>query len=90
MRGMRVRSIPARGRLGEPLSEREREVLRAIADGLTMPEVAARLGISPQTVKNHTMVIYRKLGASSAAHAVWLGHEVWLFRERRSGRERRR
>lgn len=44
------------------LSQRERDVLKAIASGLSNDEIAAKLFISPHTVKNHVSNIYRKLG----------------------------
>jgi len=50
-----------RERLGD-LSQRERDVLKLIAIGLSNDEIAAKLFISPHTVKNHVSNIYRKLG----------------------------
>jgi LuxR family transcriptional regulator, maltose regulon positive regulatory protein len=47
------------------LTERELEVLRLLAEGLTKPEVAAKLLRSYSTVHSHTKSIYRKLGSSS-------------------------
>jgi DNA-binding NarL/FixJ family response regulator len=52
------------------LTERETEVLRLIADGLTTRDVAARLGISPRTVENYKQHMFAKLGVQSRAHAV--------------------
>ena len=46
---------------GPPLSEREREVLEAIASGATNREIAGTLFLSPHTVKEHTSSLYRKL-----------------------------
>jgi len=46
---------------GYPLSVREMEVLRLIARGLSNREIAHRLHISQQTVKNHIASIFRKL-----------------------------
>ena len=54
----------------EPLSEREEEVLRLIADGSSNADVAAKLYISLNTVKGHTRSIYGKLGVNSRTQAV--------------------
>ncbi len=56
----------------EPLSEREREVLELLASGANNNEVAEELGISPETVRNHTRNARRKLGARSRSHAIAL------------------
>jgi two-component system, NarL family, nitrate/nitrite response regulator NarL len=55
---------------GPVLSEREREVLRAFARGLSIPQVAAELFIGVSTVKTHTQRLYEKLGVSDRAAAV--------------------
>lgn len=52
------------------LSEREQEVLRLIADGLSAPEVGEALFLSPATVKTHLQHIYEKLEVSDRAAAV--------------------
>jgi DNA-binding NarL/FixJ family response regulator len=52
------------------LSGREREVMRLVATGATNREIAARLYLSPHTVKEHTSTIYRKLGVRNRAEAV--------------------
>jgi len=41
-----------------------------VAAGLTEPQIADRLGLSLQTIKNHKQAIYHKLGAANAAHMV--------------------
>ena len=46
----------------EPLSSREREIVRAVALGLRNAEVAQRLGIAEATVKTHLNKIFQKLG----------------------------
>jgi two-component system, NarL family, response regulator YdfI len=62
-----------RGRLPETLTPRELEVLRAMADGLANKEIAARLGVSENTVKFHVASVMGKLGASSRTEAVMVG-----------------
>jgi len=57
------------GALDSPLSEREQEVLSLIADGSTNKEIAAKLHLSPHTIKEHTSAIYRKLGVRNRAEA---------------------
>jgi two-component system nitrate/nitrite response regulator NarL len=52
------------------LSEREAEVLRLIADGLSGPEIGARLHVSSSTVKTHVKSVLEKLGVSDRAAAV--------------------
>lgn len=66
-------------RLPEPLSEREIEVLRNIAAGLTNREIAEALFISPETVKKHTGSIYGKLGVRSRMEAVALSRKLGLL-----------
>lgn len=65
--------------LAEPLSEREREVLRLIAEGLSNQELAARLHLSPHTIKVHTRNIYRKLGVTSRTQAVAGGRGLGIL-----------
>jgi pimeloyl-ACP methyl ester carboxylesterase/DNA-binding CsgD family transcriptional regulator len=52
------------------LSERERDVLALIADGLSNTDIAARLDISEKTVRNHTSNLFDKLGVWSRAQAI--------------------
>jgi DNA-binding NarL/FixJ family response regulator len=49
---------------------REREILQLAAAGLTTAEIAARLVISPATVKRHFQNVYPKLGAQDRTSAV--------------------
>lgn len=52
------------------LSERERDVLRGLVDGLAYKQVADRLGISIDTVRTHVRGLYKKLQVHSVAEAV--------------------
>jgi two-component system nitrate/nitrite response regulator NarL len=54
----------------EPLTPREIEVLEEMAEGLSNKAIAARLGISDQTVKFHVAAICGKLGAANRTEAV--------------------
>jgi two-component system response regulator DesR len=64
---------------GPPLSEREREVLEAIASGATNREIAGRLFLSPHTVKEHSSSLYRKLGVRNRAEAVQKAQRLGLI-----------
>lgn len=65
--------------LVEPLSDRELEVLRLIADGLTNRQIGERLYLSLNTIKVHTRNIYGKLGVHSRTQAVATANEMGLF-----------
>ena len=56
-----------------PLTPRELEVLRMIADGLGNKQIAARLAISEHTVKFHVGSVFAKTRASTRAEAVMIG-----------------
>jgi NarL family two-component system response regulator YdfI len=62
-----------RERLLEPLTDREIEVLRFLADGFGNKEIASRMGISEHTVKFHVASIMGKLGAANRTEAVISG-----------------
>ncbi|MDY6875407.1 MAG: LuxR C-terminal-related transcriptional regulator [Chloroflexota bacterium] len=70
---------PAMESLIEPLSERELEVLRLIAAGLSNPEIAEELVIAVSTVKSHTNHIYGKLGVKNRTQAVARARELDLL-----------
>jgi LuxR family maltose regulon positive regulatory protein len=61
---------PAAQPLIEPLTDRELEVLRLIAAGLSNREIAHQLVVAVSTVKTHINHIYGKLDAKSRTHAV--------------------
>jgi len=57
---------------GHDLTEREREVLKLLVEGLSNQEISDRLVISQSTVKNHVSSVLAKLGAANRAEAVAL------------------
>jgi LuxR family maltose regulon positive regulatory protein len=73
------RSAAAQG-LVDPLSEREREVLRLLGTELSGPEIARELVVSLNTVRTHTKSIYTKLGVTNRRAAVRRGEELDLLR----------
>jgi predicted ATPase/DNA-binding CsgD family transcriptional regulator len=58
-----------------PLTERQREVIRLLAAGLTNNEIGRRLGVSSKTVMHHTVAIYQRLGLRGRSEAV-----AWAIR----------
>jgi DNA-binding CsgD family transcriptional regulator len=56
-----------------PLTDREQEVLRTLATGLTYGESAGRLGVSVNTIRVHVRSIYGKLAVRSKTAAVMEG-----------------
>jgi DNA-binding NarL/FixJ family response regulator len=65
--------------LEEPLSDREIEVLRRIADGASNKEIAAALVIAEGTVKNHITNILGKLGVTGRLQAVNKARELGII-----------
>jgi LuxR family maltose regulon positive regulatory protein len=63
----------------EPLSDREREVLRLLATHLSAPQIADELVVSRHTVRTHVKHIYDKLGVHSRAEAVQRAQELALI-----------
>jgi DNA-binding CsgD family transcriptional regulator len=53
-----------------PLSDREVEVVRLLAEGRSNREIASGLFLSEATVKTHLVRIYRKLGSTNRAGAI--------------------
>ena len=68
-----VSDIASPGARDAVLSKREREILALLADGLVNKQIAARLGISTNTVKTHLELLFDKLGVATRAEAVATG-----------------
>jgi len=69
-------------RVIEPLSERETEVLRLAAKGISNKGIAEQLFLSPRTVQTHMGNIFNKLGVASRTEAVLYGlRKGWLTLE---------
>ncbi len=65
--------------VGSPLTERETEILRMIAKGLSFETVAGVLDISAHTVVTHVKKIYRKLAVHSRGEAVYEAGQMGLL-----------
>lgn len=66
----RVMQPPPVNALREPLSERELEILRALANSMSNKRIALVLGVSPETVKWHLRNVYAKLSVAGRDDAV--------------------
>ena len=64
---------------GADLTLREREVLRLVAEGLSTADMAGRLVVSPNTVRNHVQSILVKLGAHSKLEALVIASRCGLL-----------
>jgi DNA-binding NarL/FixJ family response regulator len=71
---------PVDGRPLEQLTDREREILRLLASGLSNSELAARLYLSETTVKTHVSAVLRKLGVRDRVQAVIAAYEAGLVK----------
>ena len=60
------------------ITEREREVLQLLADGRSNKEIAARLELSPNTVKTHVARLFEKLQVARRTEAIQLARELGL------------
>ena len=61
------------------LTARERDVLGLICEGLADKEIAARLKLAPNTVRNHVATVYSKLDVHSRSEAIVWARERGLF-----------
>lgn len=64
--------------LGRDFTEREREVLALLAQGLSNPQIAERLFVSSATVKFHISGVFAKLGVATRAEAIALAYQKRL------------
>jgi DNA-binding NarL/FixJ family response regulator len=71
---------PAAERTLDELTEREREILRLLATGLSNAELAERLHLSETTVKTHVSAVLRKLGVRDRVQAVIAAYDSGLVR----------
>ena len=72
-------TAPSQTGLAEALSEREVEILRLLAGGLTNREIAERLFLAEGTVKNYVTNILGKIGARDRTQAALRGRELGLL-----------
>jgi DNA-binding NarL/FixJ family response regulator len=74
-------SRPARAHpaLLEPLSDREREVMRQLAEGKSNKEIGVALSLAEGTVKNHLSNIFGKLGVLDRTQAALMARELGLI-----------
>jgi two-component system response regulator DevR len=70
----------ARVEVADELSDREKEVLALLAQGLTDKETASKLTIAESTAKNHVANILRKLDAANRTEAVAIGFQRGILK----------
>ena len=78
--GERVLSSELLPESDETLSERQGQILDALIRGLSNNEIATLLDISPSCVKQHTMALYKKLGAANRTEAVAIAMRKQLLK----------
>jgi DNA-binding NarL/FixJ family response regulator len=66
-------------KINAQFTNREKEIVRQLAEGFSSDEVAERLFISSDTVKTHRKNVIEKTGARNMVHLVWLASSNgWL------------
>ncbi len=73
-------SSPTPAQLEEPLSARELQILRQVADGMSNREIAEQLHLSRHTVECHVKHVYRKLAVNSRVRAISEARQLGLLR----------
>jgi DNA-binding NarL/FixJ family response regulator len=73
-------SAPVRAPSLDELTERELEILRLVAEGLSNAEIAERLFVSEATVKSHVSSVLRKLGVRDRVQAVIAAYDAGFVR----------
>ena len=71
----------------DELTEREREIFRLIASGLSNAEIGQELHISETTVKTHVTHVLQKLNLRDRVQAVVLAHQTGIFEPKTSARD---
>jgi len=61
------------------ITERKRQVLQLLADGRSNKEIAAQLGLSPNTVKTHVARLFEKLQVARRTEAILLARELEII-----------
>jgi DNA-binding NarL/FixJ family response regulator len=80
--GFEMHGSPHTGDVPQPpLSERQRQIVELLAQGMTTKEICRELGISQNTVKTHVASIFRALGVRNRAQVVAVT-QAWLLRHR--------
>ena len=78
--GSRLRGVQDHDAASAPvLTRREREILALLADGFGNKQIAARLGISTNTVKTHLELLFDKLDVSTRTEAVTVAARMGLL-----------
>jgi DNA-binding NarL/FixJ family response regulator len=75
-----ARPTSVAARVAPELTPRERDILQGVCDGLSNPQVAARLNLSPATVKAYVSRLLEKFGVESRVGLVIAAHQTGLLR----------